>query len=74
MPKQQYESMQAVEKEIRRLEKSPYVKLARVADSVRDQRRQYMNELKALERRGRMLEMDGITLDYLQGMGADFNA
>ena len=63
-----FKSFMAQEREIRRLEKSPYVELARVAESLGDQRRQYLVELKALERRGRMLEKDGLSLEYLYGI------
>lgn len=57
-----------VEREIARLQASPYVKLAMREKEIRAMRRQMMYELRALEKKGRELEAEGITLDVLQEM------
>lgn len=54
-----------VEQEIHCLERSPMVKLARRYDAVRDQRREYLQELRRQERRGAALADAGITLEML---------
>lgn len=56
-----------VELEIARLEKSPYVKLARYEEQLRQQRRVYLMELRALEKKGMKLEEEGLTLDMIEG-------
>lgn len=56
-----------VELEIARLEKSPYVKLARYEEQLRQQRRVYLMELRALEKKGMKLEAEGLTLDMIEG-------
>ena len=62
---------EAVEEEIARLQASPLVALARREERIRNRRRQYMYQLRAYEKKGRQLEADGITLEYLEGLGAD---
>ena len=57
---------EAVEEEIRRLQDSPLVKLARKEEAIRNRRRQYMYQLRAYEKKGRALEQEGITLEYLE--------
>lgn len=54
-----------VEEEIARLQDSPLVKLARKEERVRYARRQYMYSLRAYEKKGKQLEAEGITLEYL---------
>lgn len=56
-----------VELEIARLEKSPYVKLARYEEQLRQQRRVYLMELRSLEKKGMKLEAEGLTLDMIEG-------
>lgn len=56
-----------VEREIARLEKSPHVKLAMHEEQLRQQRRAYMMELRALEKKGIKLEAAGLTLDMIEG-------
>lgn len=56
-----------VEREIARLEKSPHVKLAMHEEQLRQQRRSYMMELRALEKKGIKLEAAGLTLDMIEG-------
>ena len=58
-------SDEAVEEEIARLMASPYVKLAQREHRIRYARRQYMYNLRALEKRGRQLQADGITMETL---------
>ena len=54
-----------VEEEIARLQDSPLVKLARKEERVRYARRQLMYNLRAYEKKGKQLEAEGITLEYL---------
>lgn len=56
------------EEEIRRLQGSPYVKLARREEAIRYRRRQYMYSLRAYEKKGKALEAEGITMAVLDGM------
>lgn len=55
-----------VEEEIRRLQESPYVKLARREEAIRNRRRQYMYQLRMYEKRGKALEAQGVTLEELE--------
>ena len=57
-----------VEEEILRLQQSPYVKLGRKEEAIRNRRRQYMYQLRMYEKKGRQLEAEGITLDMLANM------
>lgn len=57
-----------VEEEILRLQQSPYVKLGRKEEAIRNKRRQYMYQLRMYEKKGRQLEAEGITLDMLANM------
>lgn len=61
-----------IEIEIQQMETSPYVLLARRAEALRAKRKQYLCELKRLEKRGRELVRCGITdayLDAIEGGG-----
>lgn len=62
---------EAVEDEISRLKNSKFVKLAKKEQAVRYRRRQYMYQLKSLEKRGKQLDADGITMEKLQNMDAE---
>ena len=64
-------SDEAVEEEIARLQASPLVALARKEERIRNRRRQYMYCLRAYEKKGRQLEQDGITLEYLDSLGCE---
>lgn len=64
-------SDEAVEEEIARLQASPLVALARKEERIRYRRRQYMYCLRAYEKKGRQLEQDGITLEYLDSLGCE---
>lgn len=59
-----------VEEEIRRLQASPLVKLARREEAIRNRKRQYMYQLRMYEKKGKALEAQGITLEELEELGA----
>ena len=61
---------EAVEEEIRRLQDSPLVKLARREEAIRNRRRQYMYQLRMYEKRGKALAAQGITLEELSDLGS----
>ena len=48
-----------VEEEISRLSQSPYVKLAKAELRIKYRRRQYLYQLRDLEKRGKKLENEG---------------
>ena len=58
-----------VEEEISRLQNSPYVKLARKEERIRNARRQYLYTLRMYEKKGKQLEADGITMEALESLG-----
>lgn len=57
-----------VEQEIERLTKSPMVALARREQRIRYRRRQYLYQLRDLEKKGAALEKAGITMEVLNGL------
>lgn len=57
-----------VEREIERLQKSPYVKLANQERRIRERRRMYLYGLRQLEKKGKALEDAGITYETLRAM------
>ena len=57
-----------VEREIDRLTKSPHVALARREHRLRYKRRQYLYQLRDLEKKGIALEKAGITMEVLNGL------
>lgn len=57
-----------VEQEIERLTNSPLVALARREQRIRYRRRQYLYQLRDLEKRGKALEKSGITMEVLNGL------
>ena len=59
-----------VESEIERLNKSPYVKLARAEQRIKYRRRQYIYQLRNFEKRGMKLEQEGFNPDETE---EDFN-
>jgi len=65
---QNFVSDEAVEEEIARLNNSPYVALARKEHRVRYRRRQYMYTLRMLEKKGRQLEAEGVTMETLEAL------
>lgn len=54
-----------VEQEIARLSASPYVKLAQREVRAKYKRRQYLYQLRILEKRGRELDELGVTADMI---------
>ena len=69
-------SDEQVEEEILRLQSSPYVKLARREEAIRNRRRQYMYTLRMYEKNGKALVAQGITMEALEGLAAsvDFDS
>lgn len=67
MPKQYLNDAQ-VEIEIARLQASPYVKLAKKEEYIRNQRRQRLYQLRCLEKKGKALAAAGYTLEMLEDM------
>lgn len=57
-----------VEKEIKRLTASEYVKLAKKEEYMRNRRRQYLYSLRTLEKKGKELAKSGITMEILDSM------
>lgn len=57
-----------VEREITRLQESPYVKLANKERRVRNRRRMYLYGLRQLEKKGKELERAGVTMETLDSM------
>ena len=66
-----YMTDEMVEEEIRRLQSSPLVKLARREEAIRNRRRQYMYQLRMYEKKGKALEAQGVTLEELEAMSGD---
>ena len=66
-----YLTDEAVEEEIARLRESPYVRLAKKEERIRYRRRQYMYTLRQYEKKGRQLEAEGITDEYLDTLGTE---
>lgn len=59
---------QQVEEEIERLNQSHYVALARREQRIRYRRRQFLYQLRDLEKKGKALEKAGITMEVLNAM------
>lgn len=57
-----------VEREIEQLQKSPYVALANKERRVRNRRRMYLYGLRQLEKKGKELELAGVTMEVLDEM------
>ena len=55
-----------VEMEIERLLHSDTVLLAKKEIQIKNRRKQYMYQLRSLEKRGKKLEEEGVTLDTLE--------
>ena len=64
--KRQYVTDEEVEKELNELKESPYVKLARREDYLKHKYRKQLYTLRCLEKRGRELASQGITLDTIE--------
>lgn len=63
---QEFLTDEEVEIEIARLQASSHVKLARKEIQIRYRRRQYMYSLRQLEKKGKQLEAEGITMETLE--------
>lgn len=63
-----YVKPEDVEREIVRLEKSSYVKLAKTYESVEQVRREYLVELQRLEAKGMDLAAAGISMSMLNDL------
>lgn len=70
---ERFDSDEMVEAEIRRLQASPHVKLARREEAIRNRRRQYMYQLRMYEKKGKALEAQGITLEDLERLGDEYD-
>jgi hypothetical protein len=57
-----------VEKEIEKLQKSEYVKLARMEERIRYKRRQQLYCLRQYEKKGKEMAKAGITVEVLKKM------
>lgn len=68
MAREDYIPDEAVDAEISRLQDSPYVRLARREEYIRNRRRQYMYQLRMYEKKGMALEANGITNEYLDSL------
>lgn len=55
-----------IEEEIERLQKSEAVRLARKEQKIYNKRKAYMGALLALEKRGKELEAEGITMENMR--------
>lgn len=66
-----YVTDEEVEREIEKLNQSPLVALARKESRIKNRRRQYMYQLRTLERRGEELAASGVTMEMLEGMDGD---
>lgn len=67
--KKEHLTDEQVEIEIERLKQSPYVKLAKKEENIRNRRRQYMYTLRGYEKRGKELAALGITVEILEALG-----
>ena len=71
MMAKEFLSDEAVEDEIERLRKSHHVALAKREEQIRYRRRQYMYKLRALEKKGKQLEAEGITMEQLEDLARE---
>ena len=62
-----------VEQEIERLTKSPMVALARKELRIKYRRRQYLYQLRNLEKRGQELAEQGVDLDSLECFDTEYD-
>ena len=61
-----YLTDEQVEMEISRLLKSDAVQLAKKEIRIKYKRRQYMYQLRNMEKRGKQLKADGVTMDNIE--------
>lgn len=60
-----------VEKEIEKLQNSPFVKLAKKEERIRYRRRQLLYSLRVYEKKGKELEKAGVTMEILENLAKD---
>ncbi len=65
---------EAFKAEIERLKASEHVKLARKEQRLKYKQRQYLYALRNLEKRGKLLEANGYTLENMEAMIAQAEA
>ena len=68
MPSEKFLTDEMVEEEIARLTESPYVRLARAEQRIKYRRRQYLYQLRDLEKKGKALLEAGITREVLDAL------
>ena len=66
MAKTEWMTDEQVEMEIARLLNSDDVRLAKKETRIKLRRRQYMYQLRCMEKRGKQLAKDGITMDNIE--------
>lgn len=66
--KDEFLTDEQVEMEIERLTNSKEVQLARKEQRIKYKRRQYMYQLRNMEKRGKQLMADGITMKNMESM------
>ena len=59
-------TMEIIESEIERLQKSEDVRLARKEQKIYNKRKAYMSALLALEKRGKELAAEGVTMENMR--------
>ena len=62
-----------VEREIKKLQASPLVKLAKKDERIRLRRRQYLYCLRNYEKKGKELQKAGITIEMLSNLDKECN-
>ena len=68
MASREFLTDEQVEQEIERLRQSPLVALARREQRIRYRRRQFLYQLRDLEKKGRALERAGINMEVLNSL------
>ena len=68
MAAKEFLTYEQVEQEIERLRQSPLVALARREQRIRYRRRQFLYQLRDLEKKGRALERAGINMEVLNSL------
>ena len=71
MAREQFLTDEAVEEEIARLQASPYVRLAKKEEAIRNRRGQYMYCLRVYEKKGRQLSDEGVTMESLAELASE---
>lgn len=66
-----YMTDEQVAEEVERLKESDYVRLAQKEIRLKNKRRKWMYQLRWLEKRGKQLESQGITIENIDRMIAD---